>query len=54
LVYFRSQHKSVEERILAGKALRKKLPRIEMGDYKPSAKLAAAAKSGRIKVAGAE
>jgi uncharacterized protein (DUF2252 family) len=40
LVHFRSRHKSVEERILAGKALRKKYPRIRQGEYKPSAKRA--------------
>jgi len=39
-VHFRSKHKSVEERIVAGKALRKKLPPIEQGDYKPSGKRA--------------
>jgi uncharacterized protein (DUF2252 family) len=40
LVHFRSKHKSVEERILSGKALRKKIPRIKQGDYKPSSKRA--------------
>ena len=40
LVHFRSKHESVEERILAGKALRKKFPRIRHGECKPSAKRA--------------
>jgi len=40
LVHFRSKHKSVEERILEGKALRKKFPRIRQGEYKPTAKRA--------------
>jgi uncharacterized protein (DUF2252 family) len=38
LSHFQSQHKSVEDRIAAGKALRKKFPRIQQGEYKPSAK----------------
>lgn len=40
LDHFRSKHKSVEERLLAGKALRKKIPRIRQGEYKPSVKRA--------------
>ena len=35
LNHFQSKHKSVEERISAGKALRKKIPRIQQGEYKP-------------------
>ena len=38
LNHFQSQQKSVEERVAAGKALRKKFPRIEQGEYKPSSK----------------
>ena len=38
LNHFQSKHKSVEERIADGKALRKKFPRLEHGEYKPSSK----------------
>lgn len=40
LSHFQSKHVSVEERIAAGKALRKKHPYQKLGDYKPAAKRA--------------
>jgi uncharacterized protein (DUF2252 family) len=40
LHHFQSKRQSIEERISAGKALRSKFPRIEQGDYKPSARRA--------------
>jgi len=40
LNHFQSKHVSVEDRMAAGKALRKKIPRIEQGEYKPAAKRA--------------
>jgi uncharacterized protein (DUF2252 family) len=40
LDHFQSQTTTIDERIAAGKALRKKFPRIKQGEYKPSAKRA--------------
>jgi uncharacterized protein (DUF2252 family) len=37
-VNLRGKRQSIEKRIASGKALRKKFPRIEQGDYKPSVK----------------
>ena len=37
LHHFQSKHQSIEERIAAGKALRKKFPRIRQGEYKAGA-----------------
>ena len=37
LHHFQSKQQSIEERIAAGKALRKKFPRINLGEYKTSA-----------------
>ena len=35
--HFQSKQQSIEERIAAGKALRKKFPRIKQGEYKAGA-----------------
>ena len=38
--HFKEHRKTIEERIAEGKALRVKFPRIDQGNYKPSAKRA--------------
>jgi hypothetical protein len=40
LHHFQSKQLSVEERMAAGKALRKKIPRVNQGDYIVAAKRA--------------
>ncbi|HEX6193748.1 MAG TPA: hypothetical protein VFZ42_15340, partial [Chitinophagaceae bacterium] len=37
LTEFQSKGLSIEERLAAGKALRKKMPRIVLGEFKPAA-----------------
>ena len=36
LNHFQSKHVSVKDRMAAGKALRKKIPRVEQGKYEPA------------------